>query len=445
MSWRHAPQHYAAVHFNADAFYDAGWEPTFEITLPEDTPSGVYSLQVSCGESQDEIPFFVRPGALSKRARICVLLPTFTYVVYGNHARADYDDAWQKRVRAWGAYPHNPARSPQYGLSTYNHHADGSGISIASHRRPLMTLRPDYISIGDAKGSGLRHFQADMHLIAYLHRSGYAHDVVTDHDLDRHGPDLLKGYDVVLTGSHPEYHTLRTRNALVLYRDGGGSLFYLGGNGFYWRIAAHPTESGLLEVRRGEGGIRAWETAPGENYHAFDGCYGGLWRRSGRPPQALTGVGFAVQGPFRGTAYTRCCFDPAYSWVFEGIDSDQIGEHAVNAEGAAGYELDRTESSLGTPENTVVLARAIAPDEDFVLVPEEHLTHVSTISGAAPEDLRRADMTVFETESGGLVFSTGSILFCGALPARDFQNSAARLLGNMLNRALKQNQGPLVC
>ena len=43
---------------------------------------------------------------------------------------------------------------------------------------------------------------------------------------------------------------------------------------------------GVIEVRRGEDGIRAWEAEPGEYCHSFTGEFGGLWRRQGRPPQA---------------------------------------------------------------------------------------------------------------------------------------------------------------
>ena len=35
----------------------------------------------------------------------------------------------------------------------------------------------------------------------------------------------------------------------------------------------------------------------------FDGEYGGLWRRNGRPPQSLAGVGFTAQGNFVGSHY----------------------------------------------------------------------------------------------------------------------------------------------
>jgi len=50
--------------------------------------------------------------------------------------------------------------------------------------------------------------------------------------------------------------TERSLDALLHYRDGCGSLLYLGGNGFYWRVAVD--DAGTVEIRRGEGGIRAW-------------------------------------------------------------------------------------------------------------------------------------------------------------------------------------------
>ena len=94
-----------------------------------------------------------------------------------------------------------------------------------------------------------------------------------------------------MTGSHPEYHTPRMLDAFQTYRDTGGRLVYLGGNGFYWKIARQPLQPGVIEIRRAEGGIRAWAADAGESYHQLDGGYGGLWRRNGRPPQALTGLG----------------------------------------------------------------------------------------------------------------------------------------------------------
>ena len=56
----------------------------------------------------------------------------------------------------------------------------------------------------------MRHLPADTHLTGWLDRMGIAYDVVTDHDLHEKGVDILSHYKVVMTGTHPEYHTANT-------------------------------------------------------------------------------------------------------------------------------------------------------------------------------------------------------------------------------------------
>ena len=112
----------------------------------------------------------------------------------------------------------------------------------------------------------MRHFPADSHLTDWLEEKGFAFDVITDEDLDRNGLAALSPYDVVLTGTHPEYHTRRTVEALIAYRESGGNLMYLGGNGFYWKIGRNNELPHLIEVRRAEGGMRVWASQPGEYY-----------------------------------------------------------------------------------------------------------------------------------------------------------------------------------
>ena len=435
MCWRHAPQHYAAIHFHDDDIYDFEWDTDFSVTLPDDLPSGVYVMRIRCGDAEDAMPFFVCAPHGKPRARVCVLVSTYTYIVYGNHARPDFVPEWKERFERWNAYPHNPAEHREYGLSTYNDHSDGSGICHASHRRPLFNLRPGYVTYGYGESSGLRHFQADSHLMSWLHAKGIDYDLITDAELQAEGHAAIDGYDVVATGSHPEYHTRETLDALQTYRDTGGNLLYLGGNGFYWRVALHR-ESDAIEIRRAEAGIRAWAAEPGEYYNAFDGAYGGLWRRSGRPPQMLAGVGFSAQGNFNGSFYNRTCFDPAYDWLFEGIGSDVIGDYGFSGGGAAGFELDRADTRLGTPENAVVLASSAGHGDDFILVPEEQLTHLTTLPGEPEDKLIRADMIWFDVPGGGSVFSTGSITFCGSLPWNGFDNDVSRLLENVIRHHL---------
>ncbi len=145
----------------------------------------------------------------------------------------------------------------------------------------------------------------------------------------------------------------------------------LGGNGFYWRVAVHAELPSVLEIRRDEGGIRAWAAEPGEYYNSFDGAYGGLWRRSARPPQ-----------------------------------------------------------------QAVVVACSEGHSANFILVPEEQLTHITTLPGKLPQALIRADMVFFTVPNGGAVFSVSSITFCGSLLHHDSDNNISRILANVLDRFL---------
>ena len=243
-----------------------------------------------------------------------------------------------------------------------------------------------------------------------------------------------------MTGSHPEYHTGAMLDALTQYRDGGGRFMYLGGNGFYWKVARHPELPAAIEIRRAEGGIRAWAAETGEYYNAFDGEYGGLWRRNGRPPQRLAGVGFTAQGNFVGSYYKVSPEARASraSWILAGVNEERIGDFGLSGHGAAGFELDRADTRLGTPAHAVILAQSEGhkPEAPWVLVPEEQLTHLMTLSLEPIPKLIRADMLFFETPNNGAVFSTGSITYCGSLLSNGGNNNVSRLTRNVLDRFL---------
>ncbi|WP_239451685.1 N,N-dimethylformamidase beta subunit family domain-containing protein [Elioraea rosea] len=434
--WRHAPEEYAAIQFHADDLDDCHWPASFTFDVPDGMTSGAYAFHLTVEGGEDWLPFYVLPPKGKATAPVAFLASTFTYQAYFNHQRGNADAAYMARVVEWGAYPHNPDHVRGYGFSTYNRHPDGSGIALSSRLRPTLTMRPGFLTFNDARGSGLRHYPADSHITAWLEAKGIAFDVITDEDLDDEGVGLLRPYRAVLTGTHPEYHTDRMLDALTNYRDGGGRLVYLGGNGFYWRIARDPARPHRIEIRRAEGGIRAWDAEPGEYYHQLDGQLGGLWRRNRRPPQALVGVGFSSQGLFEGTHFTRlpASHDPAVAWIMEGVP-EVFGDTGLSGGGAAGFELDRADWRLGTPRNAVIIARSAVPPPHFVTVPEELLSHIATVTGESPEALKRAEIVYFETPKGGAVFSVGSITFCGSLwDGKGFDGGVSRLLENVVRR-----------
>ncbi|MBM84939.1 MAG: N,N-dimethylformamidase large subunit [Rhodospirillaceae bacterium] len=438
-AWTQNPAHYAAIHFHDDDLYDCEWETDFSFTAPDDMKSAVYAVRLETSDGEkDMIPFFLTAPKNRPQSRICVLIPSYTYTVYANIARGNTNQQFYERARAWGASPYTTDDHPQFGLSTYNYHSDGSGIAYSSRRRPIITMRSNITSYPEVRGSGCRHLPADTHLFHWLEKMGHEFDVITDDELHVWGKDAVNGYQLVITCSHPEYHTPGSLDALQDYVDEGGRLLYLGGNGFYWKVAVSDGWPDAVEIRRGEGGIRAWAADPGEYYNAFDGTYGGLWRRNGRAPQMLAGVGFSSQGDHDGSRYRRTAasYDPNVAWIFEGIEGDLIGDFGFSGGGAAGFELDRADMRLGTPLNAVVLATSENHGDSFVLVPEDILTHHDTWTHEPVDNLIRADIVYFDTPNGGAVFSVGSITFCGSLPWNDCDNNVSTMTNNVVRRFL---------
>lgn len=437
LKWQERPDQYAAIHFHDDDIYDCCWEPSIRWRVPEDFPSGLYALRLRAGDYEDHIPFVVRPALNKPNADVVFVISTFTYLAYCNFASPGFDERARQKVNEWGAYPWLPHDHPEFGLSTYDSHSDGSGVCYSSRLRPNLFMRPRFIAATDPRGSGLRHYAADTYITAWLEHEGVDFDVVTDEDLHRDGPSVLEPYRVVLTGTHPEYHTRQSLDAYQGYVDGGGRLMYLGGNGFYWKIAVNDALPGVIELRRAEGGIRLWAAEAGEYYNSLDGSYGGLWRRNGRPPNLLAGVGFSAQGNYEGSFYRRQAgsFDTRASFAFQGISAEElIGDFGFFGGGAAGFELDRADVTLGTPDHALILATSGMHGEMYRHVNEELLRQVSHRPSA---EVLRSDIVFFETAQGGAVFSVGSITYCGSLPYNGYRNNVARMTSNVLRRFME--------
>src|SRR5262249_36503687 len=212
---------------------------------------------------------------------------------------------------------------------------------------------------------------------------GIAYDVVTDHDLHEEGAALLAPYRAVLTGCHPEYHSTEMLDALEAYLGRGGRLMYMGGNGFYWRVSWSKAPPGLLEVRRTEDGTRAWAEVPGESYHSTTGEYGGLWRRLGRAPNRLFGIGFVAQG-FDASSYyrrTAAASDARARFIFAGVEEEILGDWGVALGGVAGLEVDALDLSLGSPPHALVVASSENHSNSFWHVNEEQQSLGAAITG----------------------------------------------------------------
>ena len=428
--WTQDPGHYSAIHFHDDDVLDAGWQTDVSLTLPDDMRSGVYCARCRSGENECYIPFFVRPAKDGPKQKIAFLASTATYLAYSNyHWQTDEEKAEVKRGRIIAYAPDelflNERRD--LGLSTYDTHRDGSGSMYSSRLRPIVL---NY----SPKGS-IWSFNADTHVTDWMEAKGHAYDIVTDEAIHYEGLEALAPHNVIVTGTHPEYWSTVMWDAMIAYLAQGGRLMYLGGNGFYWRIAFHPERPGdVIEVRRPESGARFWASRPGESYLSFSGEYGGLWKRIGRPPQSLVGIGTFATGFDTCGWYVRQpgADDPRAQWIMDGVDGDIIGDFGALG-GAAGIELDGVDTTLGSPADTIILASSTGHSGYYMLSPDEVVFNHAAITGDANPRVR-ADMAYFTRPDGSAVFSTGSISWSASLGHNNYDNDISRITDNVLRR-----------
>src|SRR4029079_19258140 len=76
VDYRLAPAQYGAIHFHDDDLDDARWLVDFQLTIPADWQSGIYSARLPAGDLSDDITFVVRPHTGQPSAPIAYLLPT---------------------------------------------------------------------------------------------------------------------------------------------------------------------------------------------------------------------------------------------------------------------------------------------------------------------------------------------------------------------------------
>jgi N,N-dimethylformamidase len=439
------PSQFGGIEFHPDALTDCGWEATNRMTVQTGLKSGIYAVRLRIGPgtgiAEEYISFVVRPTTAT--GKLCFLVPTASYLAYANESLSFDAQIIQPMTGQppvvtdldVETYEHR-----EYGLSTYDHYEDDAGVCFSSYLRPIINMRPKY------RMSSMNitwQFPADLSIVAWIDHMGYDCDFITDEDLHREGLDLLRPYLCVITGTHPEYVSEKMLDAQEDYVAGGGRLIYMGGNGYYWVIGFDSEMPACMEVRKLDSGMRAWAAKPGEHYLQTTGEKSGLWRNRGRAPQKLTGVGFIAEGFETSAPYRKMpdAWHRTVSWITEGIEGEVFGDKGLAYNAAAGVELDRYDLSLGTPPHTKIIASSGGHSDNYVLVTEELLYAYAGLTGSLDYRIR-ADMTYFTAPNNGAVFSTGSIAYGQALPANGFDNSAARVLANVVNAFLKPGSLP---
>ena len=409
--------HYDAVHLHDDDTGNFDWEATHEVDVPENARSGIYAFEVTTRTGTERMPFFVRPFRPS--AALLFLVPTNTYLAYADEYLPAAIYPWLCSDRGQRFAQDNNLRS------LYDVHSDQSGVTLTTRRRPKATLRDDY----KYPLSNSPHLlPVDLHLLRFCRNNAIEIDILTDHDLHMEGSRALAPYAGVLTGSHPEYWTSQMLGALDRFLDDGGNLAYLGGNGFYLSVAL---DDDVMELRR-DAHDSIWSSAAGESHLALTGELGGTWESRGRHPQSLVGCTYLMMsfGPSRPYGRLTGSYAPEWAWVFDRVGDQPVGGWGLVLGAAAGYEVDAVLDGLPVPPSLVRLATAKDFDSSFQV-----RTHMPVFAGPGErERLRCADMTIYRHSGGGLVFSVGSVAWCGALPFAGSRNAVGEITSNIARR-----------
>lgn len=430
--WIDDPDQYDAITFYADDLYDAEWSPAFEYIIPDELKSGIYAARLQKEGFTEYISFFVAAPKGKPKAKLAFWASDFSYLAYANISLG---------VTAKGNYPgHNWNEADLAFLSenivyatggVYNTHVDGRNFAYGSRKRPDIHMKP---------GAMTYNFAQDMHVVAFLEHHKIDYDVITDELVDREGIDLLNQYQAIISSTHPEYITQKIYHAIATYTEQGGRFMYIGGNGYFFSVATHPTLPGVMESRN------FFDTA---DRYLINGQRGGLLIETGLHTgpifgNELSGMIFNGSSPYRKLDDAK---NPRASWIFEGTsEGDIFGKYGVDRSqgGAAGFEIDKYNPNNGVPRHALHLATSEELYPKIESIKMSVMPIAITYSPASDDVHAKADLVFFETPNGGAMFSTGSITWMSSTLENNFDNDVAKISLNVLKRFLDPVHFPAV-
>jgi N,N-dimethylformamidase len=367
------------------------------VTAPE--RSGLYYFHAR----EESGTFFSFPWIVApEKAQfpIAVLASTNTWNAYNSFGgRSNY-------VNARGLPP-EPTVNARQDLQRYKGGAYDEWLFPDEEYAPLSFQRPergnhipeDTEVTDPIEGRDACHqAPAEWRLLGWLERERYGYDLYSEHHLHAGSLDL-DSYKILILSVHPEYWS-RDMYARVKewVHECGGKLLYLAGNGLNCEIE-------FLD----DATMRCNSKIPGGG-DAMSGEYESRFHRTVESEANLLGVvctdaGIMTAAPYR--------VEDAGHWAFAGTglrDGDLFGHKSLHERihgGASGHETDKRSPS--SPPQTRLLAKGLNPDEGG------------------------AEMTYYEAEGGGAVFSVGSITYPACLLVDD---TISRITRNVLDRFL---------
>jgi hypothetical protein len=358
-------------------------------TLPAPEKTGLYYFHAETESGAFfAFPWIVAPAA--PQSSVAVIASTNNWNAYNNFGgRSNY-------IHATGLPP-EPTVNARLDLIRYAGGTFGEWQFPDEAYLPLSFERPEpdnsiprETQVTDPiRGRvGCATAPAEWRLLGWLEREGFAYDLYAEYQL-HDGTLNLDAYQVLILGAHPEYWSAEMyfRVKKWVY-ERGGKLMYLGGNGLNCEIefldSATMRCNSYLDSPTGRLGM----PDPNDPTRYLESRF----HRRVESEANLLGVVTTESGIMTAAPYRVV---QTLDWVFRGTElrvGDTFGEDSLHERcsgGASGHETDKRSPS--SPANTILLAKGLNPDEGG------------------------SEMVTYTTESGGAVFSVGSITYIASL------------------------------
>ncbi|MBD05824.1 MAG: N,N-dimethylformamidase [Gemmatimonadetes bacterium] len=361
------------------------------LTAPE--RSGLYYCHASTATGRFfSFPWIVAPK--TPQHSIAVLASNVNWNCYNNFGgRSNY--IHPDRV------PPTPTVNARLELKRYT---DGEHINYGTEDYdPLSFDRPEPINHipleagpkDPIEGRAACHVaEAEWRLLSWMEQEGFEYDLWAETHL-HFGQLNLDDYKVLVISTHPEYWSEEMYFAVKKWVfERGGKLMYLGGNGLNAKVEFLDDQT--MKVWNGDARVMK-EKGFESRFHIYV-----------ESEANLLGVVYSDTGIMTAAPYRVIDAD---HWIFEGTgktNGDLFGEASLHMRipgGASGHETDKVSPS--SPANVHIVAKGENPDEGG------------------------GEIVHFDTDSGGGVFSVGSISWPASIMVDE---TVSRVTANVLRR-----------
>ena len=131
----------------------------------------------------------------------------------------------------WNVYNTFGGRSGYFGAGSTKIEQRLNRSRVVSMDRPIV-------------GSGGFSIHRDgISIVQFMEKQGINYDQFTDLDIDS-WPSVIKKYNGLILGGHPEYFTRRIFESLLSARNSGVNIAILGGNTGIWQMRLGPSKTG---------------------------------------------------------------------------------------------------------------------------------------------------------------------------------------------------------